>query len=167
MGQAKLPYLNKVLMVGNVIRDPELRYTTASIPVANFRIAANRRYRDENGIVKDDVCYIGVVAWQNLAERCVEYLRKGHTILVEGELKSRTRNDNDGTRRSFVEIRAQQIQVLNQRDEIITLGEKDEAAESGLNNEPDPVRHEGDSFTPVGTGPESNSNPYDYEENSL
>jgi single-strand DNA-binding protein len=167
MGQAKLPYLNKVMMVGNIIRDPELRFTTSNIPVANFRIAANRRYRDGNGIMKDDVCYIGVVAWQDLAEQCVEHLKKGCTVLVEGELKSRSRNENDGTRRSFVEIRAQQIQILSHRDENILLVEKAGAADVAQS-----IDHEseGEESAPVAAAiieSETPSNNYDFEENSL
>ncbi|SYZ74592.1 Single-stranded DNA-binding protein (modular protein) [Candidatus Zixiibacteriota bacterium] len=167
MGQARLPYLNKVMMVGNIIRDPELRYTTSNIPVANFRIAANRRYRDGNGVMKDDVCYIGVVAWQSLAEQCVEYLKKGCTVLIEGELKSRSRNENDGTRRSFVEIRAQQIQILNHRDENVTLAEKEGAADPVLAADHEHAISESAPLTSAVVEADAPANNYDYEENSL
>lgn len=167
MGQARLPYLNKVMMVGNIIRDPELRYTTSNIPVANFRIAANRRYRDGNGMMKDDVCYIGVVAWQDLAEQCVEHLKKGCTVLVEGELKSRSRNENDGTRRSFVEIRAQQIQILNHRDENITLAEKEGTTDLATAVDHEHGATEASPVAAAMVDSDTPSNNYDFEENSL
>jgi single-strand DNA-binding protein len=70
MANTKLPNLNKVLIVGNLVKDPELRYTTTGAPVVNFKIASNKKFRDGLGMQKEEVCYIGVVAWQKLAESC-------------------------------------------------------------------------------------------------
>ncbi len=117
MANTKLPNLNKVLIVGNLVKDPELRYTTSGVPVVNFKIASNKRFRDGLGIPKEDVCYIGVVAWQKLAESCSKYLQKGSAVLVESELRSRLKENDDGTKRSFVEIKASQIQFLDKRTE--------------------------------------------------
>lgn len=117
MANTKLPNLNKVLIVGNLVKDPELRYTTSGVPVVNFKIASNKRFRDGLGITKEDVCYIGVVAWQKLAESCSQYLQKGSAVLVEGELRSRLKENGDGTKRSFVEIKASQIQFLDKKTE--------------------------------------------------
>lgn len=116
MANTRLPNLNRVMIVGNLTRDPDLRATTTGVPVINFRIASNRRFKDNSGEWKEDVCYVGVVAWQRLAESCASKLKKGSAVYVEGELRSRTFDNDDGTRRSLLEIRAHHIQFLD-RDE--------------------------------------------------
>lgn len=118
MGLTRLPNLNRVMIVGNLTRDPELRSTTTGVPVANFRIASNRRFKDSTGEWKEDVCYVGVVAWQKLAESCAARLKKGSAIYVEGELRSRTLDNDSGTRRSLIEIRAHHIQFLDKDERI-------------------------------------------------
>jgi single-strand DNA-binding protein len=131
MANTKLPSLNKVLIVGNLVKDPELRYTTAGVPVVNFKIASNKKFRDGLGIPKEEICYIGVVAWQKLAESCSQYLQKGSAVLVEGELRSRLKENDDGTKRSFVEIKALQIQFLDKRTNGSTLEEESAFLSSG------------------------------------
>ena len=84
----RLPCLNKVVIVGNLTKDPELRKTASGTPVSNFRIASSRRFRDGTGQSKEEVCYIGVVAWNRLADACYDYFRKGSSVLIEGELLS-------------------------------------------------------------------------------
>jgi len=106
------------MIVGNLTRDPELRSTTTGVPVINFRIASNRRFKDSGGEWKEDVCYVGVVAWQKLAESCSTRLHKGSAVYVEGELRSRTLDNDDGTRRSMIEIRAHHIQFLDKSDRV-------------------------------------------------
>jgi len=113
MFNSRLPNLNKVLIVGNLTKDPELRFTTSGVPVVNFRIASNKRYKDNVGAYKEDVCYIGVVAWQKLAESCSEFLKKGSAFLVEGELRSRFKEVENGRKRNYIEIKASQIQFLD------------------------------------------------------
>jgi single-strand DNA-binding protein len=117
MPSTRLPNLNRVSIVGNLTRDPELRSTSTGIPVSNFRIAANRRFRDNSGEWREDVCYIGVVAWQKLAESCAAKLRKGSAVYVEGELRSRSLEGGDGKKRNVIEIRAHHIQFLDKTDE--------------------------------------------------
>lgn len=123
MANRRLPMLNKILIIGNLTNDPELRYTQSGIAVLNFRIASNRRFRDSAGDWKEDVCYVGVVAWQRLAENCAEFLRKGSAVFVEGEIQSRSWEKEDGSRRSVVEIHAQRVQFLDRR-EAFTPGEE-------------------------------------------
>jgi len=101
------------MIVGNLTRDPELRTTSTGIPVANFRIAANRRFRDNAGEWREDVCYIGVVAWQKLAESCAAKIQKGSAVYIEGELRSRSLEAEDGKKRNVIEIRAHHIQFLD------------------------------------------------------
>lgn len=123
MANTKLPSLNKVLIVGNLVKDPELRYTSGGVPVVNFKIASNKKYKDNLGMYKEDVCYVGVVAWQDLAQSCSEFLRKGSAVLVEGELRSRMKEDEDGRKHNYVEIKAFQVQFLDKRGESVPLGE--------------------------------------------
>ena len=124
MANTKLPSLNKVIIVGNLVRDPELRYTSGGVPVANFKIASNKKYKDNLGMFREDVCYVGVVAWQDLAQSCSEYLKKGSAVLVEGELRSRIKGNEDGTKRNYVEIKAFHVQFLDKRTEAVPLGEE-------------------------------------------
>jgi len=116
MADLRMPDINSVIIVGNLIKDPSFRSTTSGVPVANFTIASNRKFKDNSGSVKEDVCFIGVVAWYKLAESCYENLRKGSAVLVEGELQSRCWKTEDGFNRSTVEIKARRIQFLNHRD---------------------------------------------------
>ena len=116
MADLRMPDINSVIIVGNLIKDPAFRQTTTGVPVANFTIASNRKFKDNSGTIKEDVCFIGVVAWYKLAESCYENLRKGSAVLVEGELQSRQWKTEDGFSRSTVEIKARRIQFLNHRE---------------------------------------------------
>lgn len=115
MAEFKMPELNAVVIAGNLTKDPIFRQTTNGTPVVNFSIASNRRFRDKNEDWKEDVCYVGVVAWNRLAESCRDKLRKGNAVLVDGELQSRTFKTEDGNNRTIVEIKARRIQFLNKR----------------------------------------------------
>jgi single-strand DNA-binding protein len=115
MAELKMPELNSVLIVGNLTKDPVIRQTRNGTPVANFSIASNRKFRNGDNQWQEDVCYVGVVAWNRLAESCADKLRKGSAVLVEGELQSRTWQGEDGSPRSTVEIKARRIQFLNKR----------------------------------------------------
>ncbi|MGB8656884.1 MAG: single-stranded DNA-binding protein [Candidatus Zixiibacteriota bacterium] len=124
MAETKLPILNRVLIVGNLVKDPEMRYTSTGVPVANFKIASNKRFKDGLGVYREDVCYIGVVAWHKLAESCNEFLKKGSSVLIEGELRSRLKENGDGTRRSFVEIKALHVQFLDKKADAVPLDDE-------------------------------------------
>ncbi|MCI0473816.1 MAG: single-stranded DNA-binding protein [Ignavibacteria bacterium] len=115
MAEFKMPELNSVIIAGNLTKDPIFRQTTNGTPVVNFSIASNRRFRDKNDEWKEDVCYVGIVAWNRLAESCRDKLRKGNAVLVDGELQSRTFKTDDGSNRTIVEIKARRIQFLNKR----------------------------------------------------
>jgi single-strand DNA-binding protein len=119
MANTRLPILNKVLIVGNLVKDPELRYTSTGVPVVNFKIASNKKFKDGFGNQREDVCYIGVAAWQKLAESCSQFLQKGSAVLIEGELRSRLKENEDGTKRSFVEIKASHVQFLDKRTDSV------------------------------------------------
>jgi len=115
MAEFKMPELNSVIIAGNLTKDPIFRQTTNGTPVVNFSVASNRRFRDKNDEWKEDVCYVGIVAWNRLAESCRDKLKKGNAVMVDGELQSRTFKTEDGSNRTIVEIKARRIQFLNKR----------------------------------------------------
>lgn len=106
--------LNRVFLIGNLTKDPELRYTPQGTAVANLRMAVNRRWKDKNGEQKDEACFITVVTWDKQAEVCNQYLRKGSPLFVEGRLQSRSWEDNAGQKRSVIEVRAERVQFMGQ-----------------------------------------------------
>lgn len=113
MAEFKMPELNSVIVAGNLTKDPIFRETSNGTPVVNFHIAVNRRYKDSSNQWQEDVCYVGVVAWNKLADSCRDRLRKGSAVLVDGELQSRTFKTDEGKNRTIVEIKAKRIQFLN------------------------------------------------------
>jgi len=115
MADFKMPEINYVIVAGNLTKDPIFRETTNGTPVANFSIASNRKFKDSTNQWQEDVCYVGVVAWNKLAESCRDRLKKGSAVLVDGELQSRSWKSDDGHNRSIVEIKARRIQFLNKR----------------------------------------------------
>lgn len=123
----KMPSLNQVFITGRLTRDPELRYTQSGVPFLNARLASNSYYRGADGEWKQETTFFGLVAWQGLAERCFEELRKGSAVMVSGRLQSSEWTSTDGEKRSSLEIRADRIQFL----EATVEGEEDEIEEVG------------------------------------
>jgi single-strand DNA-binding protein len=115
MADLKMPEINYVIVAGNLTKDPIFRQTNNKTPVVNFSVASNRRYKDSSNQWQEDVCYIGIVAWNRLAESCKDRLKKGSAVLVDGELQSRSWKSDEGHNRSIVEIKARRIQFLNKR----------------------------------------------------
>lgn len=144
MADLKMPELNYVVIAGNLTKDPVFRQTTNGTPVVNFSIASNRKYRDSSNQWLEDVCYVGVVAWNKLAESCRERLKKGDPVLIDGELQSRTWKTNDGFNRSVVEIKARRIQFLNKKGRLTDVTTTGETSTPAQNEEPMVV--EDDSF---------------------
>jgi len=109
-----MPNYNKVFLMGNLTRDPELRFTTSGAPVTNLRLAINRVYTDGTGERKEEVCFLTVVVWGKQAESCAEYLAKGRPVFVEGRLRTRTiPSQNEGERnKTMLEIIADRVQFL-------------------------------------------------------
>jgi single-strand DNA-binding protein len=104
--------LNKVLLIGNLTRDPELRYVPSGTAVATFTIAVNRVYTSQAGEKKEEVAFIKIVVWGRRAEVCGEYLSKGSPVFVEGRLQSRSWEGQDGQKRSTTEVIADNVQFL-------------------------------------------------------
>lgn len=113
MADFKMPEINSVVIAGNLTKDPTIRETSNNTPVVNFHVAVNRRYKDSNNQSQEDVCYVGIVAWNKLAESCKNRLKKGNAVLIDGELQSRTFKTEDNKSRTIVEIKAKRIQFLN------------------------------------------------------
>jgi single-strand DNA-binding protein len=107
--------LNKVLLIGNLGADPELRYTPSGVPVATFRIATNETWRDVDGNLQERTEWHTIVVWRRLAELSVDLLKKGSKVYVEGRLQTRTYEDKNGIRRSVTEIVADDIILLEPR----------------------------------------------------
>ena len=103
---------NKVFLMGNLTKDPELRYTPQGSAVVNLRMAVNRKYRNKNQELKEEVCFITAVVWNKQAETCNQYLHKGSPVFVEGRLQSRSWEDNAGQKRSVIEVKAERVQFL-------------------------------------------------------
>ena len=134
MADLKMPELNSVMIAGNLTKDPVFRETSNNTPVVNFHIAANRRYKDSANEWQEDVCYVGVVAWNKLAESCKDRLQKGSAVLVDGELQSRTFKSDDDKNRTVVEIKAKRIQFLNKGKRSNRLDVTDELTETKNND---------------------------------
>jgi single-strand DNA-binding protein len=107
--------LNKAMIIGNLGRDPEMRYTGNGQAVTQFTVAVNRNYRDQNGEWKEDTEWFRVVAWGPLAERTAEYLRKGRKVYVEGRLQTRSWEGQDGQKRYTTELIANTVTALDPR----------------------------------------------------
>jgi len=103
---------NKVFLMGNLTKDPELRYTPQGTAVVNLRLAVNRKYRNKNQELKEETCFITVVVWNKQAETCNQYLHKGSACFIEGILQSRSWEDNAGQKRNVIEVRAERVQFL-------------------------------------------------------
>ena len=106
---------NKVILVGNLTRDPELRYTPKGTAVAKIGLAVNRTWRNEAGETKEEVTFVDVDVFGRTAENVGQYLRKGSQVYVEGSLRTRKWTDKDDHEKYTTEIRADQMQMLGSR----------------------------------------------------
>jgi single-strand DNA-binding protein len=109
--------LNKVQIIGNLGRDPEMRYTPSGSAVTNFTVAVNRPRRGQDGNMVDETEWFRVVLWDKLAETANEFLRKGRTVYIEGRLQSRKYTDKDGVERTSVEIVGNEMILLGARED--------------------------------------------------
>ena len=134
---------NKVFLIGNLTRDPELRYTPGGVAVVNLRLAVNRKFRDKSGELKEETCFVTVTAWDKQAETCNQYLQKGRPIFVEGRLQSRSWETPDGQKRSTIDIRAERIQFLGApRGEAAPVSTGGAASENAEASDEDVIKPE-------------------------
>ena len=108
--------LNKVMIIGNVGSDPEMRFTPNGHPVTSFRVATNRVYTTPEGERRQETEWFTVVAWNKLAEQCNQYLTKGRLIYAEGRLHTRTWEGQDGQKRYRAEVVANRVVFLDKRE---------------------------------------------------
>ena len=110
--------LNKVMIIGNLGADPEMRYTPGGAAVANFRVACNRRWTNrETGEQHEETEWVRVVLWRRLAEIASQYLQKGSQVYIEGRLQTREYQDRDGNRRWSTEVIGNEMVMLGSRGE--------------------------------------------------
>jgi single-strand DNA-binding protein len=114
MAELRLGSLNYIALMGRVTQEPELKYTPKGSPVCNFNIAVNRRWKDNaTNEWKEETSFFRVQTWGKVAERCGEIMKKGSAVLIEGRLRSRSWNTQDGEKRNVVEIVSTRVQILD------------------------------------------------------
>jgi single-strand DNA-binding protein len=129
--------LNKVMLIGNVGSDPEMRFTPNGNPVTSFRMATNRVYTTPDGEKKQETDWFSVVAWNKLAEQCNQFLTKGKLVYVEGRLHNRSWEGADGQKHYRTEVIANRVTFLDRQAAAATSEEKTE--EGPEDNEPEDI----------------------------
>lgn len=110
--------VNKVILIGNLGKDPEVRYLEGGIAVANFPLATTETFRDKNGNKNEQTEWHQIVLWRKLAEVAEKFLRKGQQIYLEGKIRSRTWEDKEGNKRYTTEIFGDSLTILTRRDDL-------------------------------------------------
>ncbi len=123
--------LNKIMIIGNLGKEPEMRFTPSGNPVTSFSVATNRVYNTQEGERKEETEWFTVVAWNRLAENCNQFLTKGQQVYVEGRLRTRTWEGQDGQKRTSVEIIASNVIFLSKKGQGAPSPERFEESESG------------------------------------
>ena len=116
--------LNRVMIIGNLGQDPEMRYTANGSPVTTFRVAVSRNFTGPDGDRREETEWFSVVAWRALAEQCSQYLQKGRKVYVEGRLQTRDWEGQDGVRKYRTELVAQSVLFLDRAVPGVDLGEQ-------------------------------------------
>lgn len=129
--------LNQVIIMGNLTRDPDLRTIPSGQSVCSFSLALNRSYKDSNDQWQEATDYVDVVAWSNLGDRISTYLRKGSRCLVQGRLQSRSWEQEDGQKRSKLEVLANDVTFLDSRS---SDSSDNSSANNAEDNEPKPKK---------------------------
>jgi single-strand DNA-binding protein len=132
--------LNKVMIIGHLGRDPEMRYTPSGRPVTTYSVATSRSWNTTDGERRSDTEWFNVVAWGSLAEICKQYLAKGQQVYIEGRLQTRRWEDDDGNKRTTVEIVAKEMIMLGDRKKKNDQDSAEDATEfetNGLDTEED------------------------------
>jgi single-strand DNA-binding protein len=142
--------INKVILVGRLGRDPELKYTPSGVPVAKFSLATDESFKDRSGETQKRTEWHNIVAWQKLAEICGEYLTKGKLVYIEGRIQSKQWEDQDKNKRTSYEIVAQRMQMLGSKsdNERSSAGPPRAAAASAGTHEDSPPPPEPPSSPP-------------------
>jgi single-strand DNA-binding protein len=104
--------LNRIILIGNLTADPEMRYTPSGTARTRFSIAINRQYKDSSGQLQEEVTFVPIVVWGSQAENCANYLSKGRSVAVDGRLRIDSFENAEGERRKVVEVVASNVQFL-------------------------------------------------------
>ena len=123
--------LNRIVLIGRLTRDPELRYTSNGIPVASFTLAVDRNFKNAQGEKETD--FINIVVWRQQGENCANYLSKGKLAAVDGSLRIRSYEGNDGQKRTVAEVVADNVRFLSPKDSGYTGSSMPAQADSGNN----------------------------------
>lgn len=126
--------MNKVILIGRLVRDPELKKTNTDIYVTQFTIAVNRNYKTQNGEIQAD--FINCVAWRGLAENLCKYMRKGNAIAIDGEIQTRKYQDQQGTERWATEVICNNIVFLESKPKEQTQQQVPTISNNNVNNNP-------------------------------
>src|SRR5258707_15697107 len=110
--------LNKIMLIGNLGRDPELQVTSDGTPFTRFSLAVSRTYKTNSGEKREETEWFNVVAWRQLAETCERYLHKGSKVYIEGRVTQRKYTDREGTQRTAVEVIASDMQMLDSKPPV-------------------------------------------------
>ncbi len=135
--------VNRVILVGRLGKDPEMRYTTSGTPVVNFSLATDEVWTDQNKERQKRTEWHNIVAWSRLAEICGQYLGKGQLIFIEGRIQTREWDDRDGNKRRTTEVVASNMQMLGRRSEngegqAVAVGAEEsseKSVEAGVNED--------------------------------
>lgn len=130
--------INKVTLLGNLTKEPELRYTGSGTAVASFTIATNRSWKDDSGQKHEESDFHKVIAWAKLAEICSQYLKKGSKCYVEGRLQNRSWEGDDGIKRFTTEIVIDNMVMLNAKGEKSTIPAKEMSTQDTSKMDVDP-----------------------------
>ncbi|PWT91987.1 MAG: single-stranded DNA-binding protein [Blastocatellia bacterium] len=128
---------NKIILVGNLGRDPELRYTAQGTPVCSFSLATNERRKDRNGEMQDHTTWFKVVLWNRQAETASQYLQKGRPVYIEGRLRVEEWTDRDGKPRYTLEVHATDMQFIGSARSDEPVQERAASAAAGPVEQPD------------------------------
>ncbi|MGH9566019.1 MAG: single-stranded DNA-binding protein [Candidatus Angelobacter sp.] len=135
--------VNKVILLGNLGKDPEVKYTPSGLPVAKFSLATNERYKDKGGEWQERTEWHNIVAWQRLAEIVGEYVKKGSKLYIEGRLQTHTWEDKQsGEKKYRTEIIASDLVLLSGRGEAGESGEGRTSRSAAANFDQRPAQHE-------------------------
>lgn len=144
--------VNKVILVGNLGRDPELNYLASGQSVAKFSLATTRGYKDKNGELKEETEWHNIVAWGRTGEICAQYLKKGSQAYIEGRIQTRNWEDKQGNKRTSVEIIAENVQMLGRRGDSGESTGSGSAARPAQSSRPSPSEaHEAGTDDEIGS----------------
>lgn len=129
--------LNKAMLIGNVGRDPELKFTPSGIPVISFRLATSETWKDREGTVQEHTDWHTIVAWRGLAEVINKLVRKGSRVYIEGRIQTRNFEDKNGSRRHVVEILADNMLLLDQKKSRYRKDDDDDDSFDNFNPDDD------------------------------